>query len=124
VNPELDARLRAEGLKERDARHVANAFVNGCHFFVTLDTKDRDAHRTAVVGSGLLRKRLRLTGCTPRAILKVAEWRLKGANAMKLRQMLRQRDSWLHLEFNVAVTVVVAIVLATVVSKFIGASLP
>jgi hypothetical protein len=38
--------------------------------------------------------------------------------------MLRQRDSWLHLEFNVAVTVVVAIVLATVVSKFIGASLP
>jgi len=44
---------------------------------------------------------------------------------MKFRQMLRQRDSWLHLEFNVAVTVVVAIVLATyAVSKFIGASLP
>jgi len=43
---------------------------------------------------------------------------------MKLRQMLRQRDSWLHLEFNVAVTVVVAIALATyVVSKLIGASL-
>jgi hypothetical protein len=56
--------------------------------------------------------------------IKAAQWRLKGANAMKLRQMLRQRDSWLHLEFNVAVTVVVAIVLATVVSKFIGASLP
>jgi hypothetical protein len=48
VNPELDARLRAEGLKERDARHVANAFVNGCHFFVTLDTKDILPIRTAI----------------------------------------------------------------------------
>ena len=40
---------------------------------------------------------------------------------MKLRQRLQQRDFWLHLDFNVAVAVVVVVTLLTyVVSKFTG----
>jgi hypothetical protein len=40
---------------------------------------------------------------------------------MNLRQRLQQRDFWLHLDFNVAVAVVVVVTLLTyVVSKFMG----
>ena len=40
---------------------------------------------------------------------------------MNLIQRLQRRDSWLHLDFNVAVAVVVVVTLLTyVVSKFTG----
>ena len=40
---------------------------------------------------------------------------------MNLRQRLQQRDLWLHLDFNVALGVVVVVtLLAYVVSKFSG----
>ena len=40
---------------------------------------------------------------------------------MNWRQRLQQRDSWLHLDFNVAAAVVVAVtLLGYVVSKFMG----
>ena len=40
---------------------------------------------------------------------------------MNLKQRLQQRDFWLHLDFNVAVAVVVVVTLLTyVVSKFMG----
>ena len=39
---------------------------------------------------------------------------------MNLRQRLQQRDLWLHLDFNVAVAVVVVVTLLYVVSKFMG----
>ena len=44
-----------------------------------------------------------------------------GAEPMKLRQRLQERDFWLHLDFNVAVAVVVVVTLLSyVVSKFMG----
>jgi hypothetical protein len=44
-----------------------------------------------------------------------------GAEPMNLKQRLQQRDFWLHLDFNVAVAVVVVVTLLTyVVSKFMG----
>jgi hypothetical protein len=51
---------------------------------------------------------------------KKAAWR-HGAEPMNFRQRLQQRDFWLHLDFNVAVAVVVVVTLLTyVVSKFMG----
>ena len=40
---------------------------------------------------------------------------------MNVRQRLQQRDLWLHLDFNVAIAVVVVVtLLGYVVSKFMG----
>jgi NhaP-type Na+/H+ or K+/H+ antiporter len=40
---------------------------------------------------------------------------------MNLRQRLQQRDSWLHLDFNVSVAAVVVVtVIAYVIFKFKG----
>jgi hypothetical protein len=40
---------------------------------------------------------------------------------MNLKQRLQQRDLWLHLDFNVAVVIVVVVtLLGYVVSKFTG----
>jgi len=39
---------------------------------------------------------------------------------MNLRQQLQRRDFWLHFDFNVAIAVVAAVLLITlVVSKFV-----
>jgi hypothetical protein len=44
-----------------------------------------------------------------------------GANFMNLKQRLQQRDLWLHLDFNVAVAIVVVVMLAGyIASKFGG----
>ena len=46
---------------------------------------------------------------------------LDGAEFMNLKQRLRQRDLWLHLDFNVAVAIVVVVtLLGYVASKFGG----
>ena len=47
VDEDLYARLHATGLANADARHVMNAFVNNCQFFVTLDWNDILPRRAA-----------------------------------------------------------------------------
>ena len=40
---------------------------------------------------------------------------------MNLRQQLQRRDFWLHLDFNIAIAVVVVVTLITyIVSRFVG----
>jgi hypothetical protein len=59
------------------------------------------------------------------ALLEVSEspraaWQ-DGAKVMNLKQRLQQRDLWLHLEFNVALAIVVVVtLLGYVASKFGG----
>jgi hypothetical protein len=37
-----------------------------------------------------------------------------------LLRKLKQRDVWLHLEFNVAVALVIAVILLSYVASFVG----
>jgi hypothetical protein len=60
VDVDLFARLQNVGLKADDARHLMNAFVNDCAYFVTLDR-------------GILRRKAAEAICAPMRIVKPTE---------------------------------------------------